>query len=173
MEKKRIVSLTMVLAMTAGLLSGCGEKTQAYVSGNPNMIVIADGEKYLKDNSSQVEKSDTDNIDSYEVAPESKEYAPGEHVFMIRYNFDNKNSTDIERLSISVPEGYEILDIENFDSLGTKIGTTQTYGMDVWYINNEMVVVNPIYNEAFGCYDYSHFGNVVLVNADEELSLSK
>lgn len=178
MEKKKIISLTLALALSTGLLSGCCNKTQAHVSGDPSAIVVTDREQYLASNEIERESSLMDNqIDSFDKSPGSKEFDVGEHVFMVRYNFFDSlgysNAESIDRLSISVPEGYEILNLENFIGLGSKIGTGQTYGVDVWYINNEKVLVRPYYNEKFEHYDYSQPGEVIELEKTEENGLTK
>ena len=178
MEKKKIISLTLALALSTGLLSGCSNKTQAHVSGDPSAIVVTDREQYLASNEIERESSLMDNqIDSFDKSPGSKEFDVGEHVFMVRYSylesFNYSRSQNIDRLSITVPEGYEILSIENFSGQGYKLGTDQTYGTDVWYINNEKVLVQPIYNETFEHYDYSQPGVVIELTENEEKILGK
>lgn len=173
MKKRKIVSLALALTLSSGLFSGCGKQTQAFVSGDPNTIVITDREAYLASNGIDYDNDNTNIIDSFEVAPESKEYDVGEHLIMIRYNlFDNlgyESAQDINSLSISVPDGYEVFSIENFNGLDNKIGVGQTYGLDIWFINNKKVLVVPIYNEAFKYYDYSHFGIVIELEEDNVL----
>lgn len=176
MEKKKIISLTLALALSTSLLTGCGDKTQAHVSGDAESIVITDREQY--EASLPVVNDSSNRIDNFEVAPDVKEFEPGEHVFMIRYDlFDElgySNAESINSLSITVPDGYEILNLDNYIGLGGKIGTCQTYGVDVWYINNEKVVVEPVYNEAFKFYDYSQPGSVIVeLDTDETLGLGK
>ena len=65
-----------------------------------------------------------------------------------------------------IPEGYEILDIENFTE---KYGYgSQTGGFDVWFINNQEVEVEPIYNATYETYDYSEPGRVTEVLKEEK-----
>ena len=176
MDKKRIISLTLALALSTGLLSGCSDKTKTEVSDNTESIVIADSEKY--EDTLSVVNGSTNRIDHFEEAPEIKEFDPGEHVFMVRYHLLDElgylNAESINSLSITVPEGYEILKLDNFVGLGGKIGTGQTYGVDVWFINNEKVAVKPVYNEIFRFYDYSQPGSVLIINENtENLELGK
>lgn len=177
MDKKKIISLTLALAISTGLLSGCAKNTQAHVSGDPATIVVTDREQYIASNGIETDTSMGNEIDSFENSPGSREFEAGEHVFMVRYNFFDSlgysNAESIDRLSISVPEGYEILNLENFIGLGSKIGTGQTYGVDVWYINNEKVLVRPYYNEKFEHYDYSQPGEVIELEKTEENGLTK
>lgn len=177
MEKRRLVSLVLALTLSTGLLAGCDKQTQAHVSGDPDTVVITDREAYLASNATEEEvlvvDDKTNRIDSFEEVPESKEYEAGEHLIMIRYDLLDElgysNAESINSVSISIPEGYEILSIENFIGLGSKIGTGQTYGVDVWYINNEKVLVDPVYNEALKHYDYSQPGTVIELEEDNVL----
>ena len=154
MNKGKVISLVLVLAMSTGLMTGCGNSTQTDVVDDTKSIV-----------EQVVRSKDINRVDAYEEMPDVKFFEPGEHVFMIRYNFLDElvypSAKGVNSASISVPEGYEILDIENFTGLGKKVGTGQIYGVDVWYINNDYVEVAPVLNEAFGTYDYSQPGKVV------------
>ena len=91
---------------------------------------------------------------------------------MIRYDFFDElgyyNAESVNSLSISVPDGYQVLNIENFNGLGGKIGTGQTYGVDIWYINNEKVLVDPVYNDSLEHYDYSQPGYLLLEKDESE-----
>ena len=166
MKKKRLISLTLALSLSAGLLTGCSkenDETQAHVSGDPESVVITDTERY--ESSLPVVDESTNQIIGYESAPQKKEFEPGTHIIMLRYDLleslGYSNAESINSLNIEIPEGYQVLDIENFDGLGYKIGTVQTYGVDIWLINNEKVLVQPVYNKIFGKYDYSQPGSVV------------
>lgn len=178
MEKRKLVSLTLALAMSTGLLAGCAKQTQAFVSGDPEMVVVTDREEYLAENQDEVlENTEINKIDSFESSPGSKEFEAGEHLFMIRYDFLEELGYDvaenINSLSITIPEGYKILSMENFNGLGTKIGTGQTYGVDIWFINNKKVLVAPYYNEEFEHYDYSRPGTIIELDETEDMSLRK
>ncbi len=174
MNKRRIISLALALAISTGLLSGCANQTQADVSEDTVVMDVVQTE--TKNEVSVVDDS-TYTIDNFDEVPESKEFDAGEHVFMIRYDILDelgyRNSESVNSLSITVPEGYSILNMENFIGLGGKIGTCQTYGVDVWYINNEKVLVEPVYNEAFEHYDYSQPGKVIEQVKTEENGLIK
>lgn len=169
MEKRKVISLVLTLAMSTGLMTGCGNTTQT--------DVVEDTQSIAATIDPVVVDKGTNRIDNYEEMPEVKTYEAGEHVFMIRYNLLDElgysSSKSITGASIPVPEGYEILDMENFIGLGSKVGTGQTYGVDVWYINNEVVEVSPVYNEAFKFYDYSQPGKVVEPTLGEDNSLGK
>lgn len=166
-NKKRIISLALASMISMGLLTGCGEKdTQAEEVESSQSIVTSE---------TNIAENDINKLDSYDVEPEIKTFESGEHVFMIRYNYMDElgydNAKAVDSASISVPEGYKVLDVENYISLGGKIGTSQTYGVDVWFINNESVEVEPVFNEAFNSYDYSRPGKVI--TKEEEFKLTK
>lgn len=169
MEKRKVISLVLVLAMSTGLMTGCGNSTQS--------DVVEDTQSVVETIAPSVVDKDTNRVHSYEKMPEVKVFEPGEHVFMIRYNLLDElgysSAKGVNSASICVPEGYEILDLENYISLGSKIGTSQTYGVDVWFINNESVEVTPVYNEAFDSYDYSQPGKVIEPVVSNENELGK
>ena len=169
MEKRKVISLVLVLAMSTGLMTGCGNSTQT--------DVVEDTQSVVETITPSVVDKDTNRVDAYEKMPEVKVFEPGEHVFMIRYNLVDElgysSAKGVNSTSISVPEGYEILDLENFISLGSKIGTCETYGVDVWFINNESVEVTPVYNESFDSYDYSQPGKVIEPVVSNENELGK
>jgi hypothetical protein len=174
MEKKRVVSLVLALALSTGLLSGCSSKTQTDISDETIAMGNVQNEEKVD---IPVVDNTTYRIDSFEEVPESKEFDAGEHVFMIRYDLIDElgyqNAESINSLSLTVPEGYSILNMENFIGLGGKIGTCQTYGVDVWYINNEKVLVDPVYNESLEHYDYSQPGKVIEYSKTDENGLNK
>ena len=170
MEKRKVISLVLVLAMSTGLMTGCGNSTQT--------DVVEDTQSVVETIAPSVVDKDTNRVDAYEKMPEVKVFEPGEHVFMIRYNLlvgsSSKRATSINSASITLPDGYEILEIENYTSISVDQNKAQTYGVDVWYINNEKVVVEPVYNEAFKFYDYSQPGSVIVeLDTDESLGLGK
>ena len=103
-----------------------------------------------------------------EEVPEVVTYEPYEHVFYRRYNNLTKDSyaTEVFSGQIEIPEGYEILEINNYDE---KLGNgSQTGGFDVWFINNQPVEVTPVYNPSVGGYDYSQPGQVIVITSAEE-----
>ena len=166
MNKKRVVSLLLACTLAGSLLSGCANDTQAHAADNTESIV--ETVKPI------VVDEDTNKVDSYKKIPEVKVFEPGEHVFMIRYDF-NCNPDFLNSVSIGVPDGYEILDVENYISCNWDVGgnRAQTKGADVWYINNETVEVTPVYNDSFGSYDYSQPGKVIEIEKEEDFSLNK
>lgn len=127
MEKRKVISLVLTLAMSTGLMTGCGTVTNADVAENTQSVV----------------ETIVNRVDNFEELPEVRKYEPGEHVFMIRFNLLEElgysSANSITSTSIPIPDGYEILDVENYNELGSKVGTGQTYGVDVWYINSKTV----------------------------------
>ena len=82
-----------------------------------------------------------------------------EHVFFKRYPLDNYSPDHITGGSIKIPPGYEIIKIENFNQ---HIGNgSETAGVDIWFTNTVPVLVEPVFNEYFGKFDYSMEGTVV------------
>lgn len=169
--KKRIVSSALAIMMTTGLLSGCGcSDTNATVTEEPTESVVMSNQEY--------DETAVLGIDKYETEPESRVYQEYEHLFMVRYNLEDaqyQGSTEnLTGTSVPVPDGYEVVSIENFNSLGGKIGTTKTYGFDIWYTNVVPVEVAPVYNETFQAYDFSHPGKVInkenVVDTDKTLN---
>lgn len=114
----------------------------------------------------QKQKPAVEQVAVQEVqAPENRTFEPYEHVFYLRYDTLTKKEFS-ERVyggQIVIPEGYEILEIENFNEY--RGYGSQTRGFDVWFINTKKVEVKPVYNEAIGAYDYSEAGTVI----EEEL----
>ncbi len=167
MESKKVISLVAALVVSAGLLTGCGSKDVPVVD-NTSAVVTTEPVISVSGNYNK--------IDGFEKQPEEKVFEAGEHLFMKRYHLRDEANLNVQSLSgvsITVPEGYEVLDFENYISLAGKIGTQQTYGVDVWFINNEDVVVKPVYNEATRMYDYSQAGTVIEKEVIEEYVPSK
>lgn len=169
MKKKKVISLVLALAVSTGLMTGCSNSTQADVAKETESIV--------ETIEPTVVNNETNRLEAYEEMPEEKTFEAGEHAFMIRYNYLEElgyySANGVVSASIIVPEGYEILDVENYIGLGGKIGTSQTYGVDVWFINKERVCVIPVYNEAFDSYDYSQPGEVLEPTVSVENGLGK
>lgn len=169
MNKKGIISLLAMSTIAIGLV-GCStvNSTSANVSAETQSIVESvsvDSSLNVKEESNCepiVVDENTNEIDYYKKTPEVKVFEPGKHVYMIRYDFDCSPDF-LNSVSIAVPDGYEILDVENYISCNWDVGgnKAQTKGADVWYINNETVEVTPVYNEVFKAYDYSQPGKVV------------
>lgn len=158
MEKKRFVSFGLALLLSTGLLTGCGKSdTQA--------TAAEETESFVEEDIVAEPIFSYGEVDQYEERPENKEYKAYEHVFMLRYNLLDdlgvRSSRNISGASFANFEGYEIVSIQNFDGVGRKIGTTQTYGFDVWYVNTVPVVVEPVYHKDYKCYDYSQPGQII------------
>ena len=149
MEKRKIASILLAAAIATTLLTGC-ENTGATMSNSSNSYAVE-----------QVASQETQ-------IPKTKTYAPYEHVFYVRYsNLEkNKYAENVNGGQIEIPEGYEILEIENWNKEMYK--ASQTGGFDVWFINNKPVEVKSVYNKTTGSYDYSSPGTVIEMELEEE-----
>ncbi len=148
MKKRKIISVGAALLLSAGLLAGCGKTGSTPVTDvkqSPAMEQIAVEEQQI---------------------PENKIYGPYEHVFFKRYYVGEIYTEDIIGGQIEIPEGYEILEIEQVTK---KAGYgSRTGGFDVWFINNQTVEVEAVYNQSFGYYDYSEPGTIIEQELIEE-----
>ena len=116
MSKKKIAALLAALMVTLSCLSACSNQNETNKKGSNAVIATAQAEK--------VE----------EQKPVTKVFEPGKHVYKKRYTYSYGFSTDKR---VNVPDGYEILFIENYIVQG---GTSSyTEGFDVWFINTETV----------------------------------
>lgn len=182
MKKRKVVSLALAGMLSMGLLSGCGaQDVQAEVSKEPKVAEeIVDSEVVEEVVESDNTVTNWEAVESYVEKPESRTYGSYEHLFYKRVqnigtSLVGANSKIITGGSIEIPEGYEVLEINNFDGLGGKIGTQQTYGFDIWFINTVPVLVEPVYNEGSRCYDYSCPGTVIELEqtSESEMKLIK
>ena len=100
---------------------------------------------------------------AYEQAekPEDQTFEPYEHVFYRRFELlDHDEYTgNISGGQVEIPEGYEILEIENYTEEKTR--GSYTKGFDVWYINTEPVIAEATYNPNTQRYEYSTPGEVI------------
>ena len=149
MKKRKIVSLLLATTLSTSMLAGCANTNTERVTDTKQSPAL---EQVIE-----------------EQALENRNYEPYEHVFFKRYYISNMGSSYYsEKKSggqIEIPEGYEILEIENFTE---KIGYgSQTAGFDVWFINNKPVEVKSVYNNSLGIYDYSEPGVVVEQELEE------
>ena len=156
MKKKRILSLSMALVITAMGLSGC-EKNNT-----------------IEEATKAIEVDSTINfLDWHEKKPEARTFGPGEHVFFKRYyapynisnRIDKTSITNINQGSISAPGGYEVLSVNTISEGYTKYNPSTC--IDVWFKNIDTVIVEPVYNEITGLYDYSDFGMIDLIDYGE------
>lgn len=108
-------------------------------------------------------KSYHDPIVAYEQATplDDVEFEPYTHVFYKRYS--TSNDLNIEG-QVVIPEGYEILEIENFEHSLTR--SSETRGFDVWFINNEPVKVSSTYNPDTEQYEYCTPGEVIEIESE-------
>lgn len=152
MEKRKVGALILSMGIAAALLSGCSldQDTTEIVTDTKKPATMA-----------------TTQVEEEQRKIEKKKFAAGKHVYFKRYyNAENKYAEDIMGGQITIPEGYEILDIENFTE---KYGKgSQTGGFDVWFINNQEVEAEPIYNATYKTYDYSEPGRVTEVLEEEK-----
>ena len=97
MKKRKVASILLAAAIATTLLTGC-DNTGATMSNSSNSYAVE-----------QVASQETQ-------IPKTKTYAPYEHVFYVRYsNLTNKRySEKVSGGQIEIPEGYEILEIENW-----------------------------------------------------------
>ncbi|MDE5888507.1 MAG: hypothetical protein K2H20_00635 [Bacilli bacterium] len=167
-NKKRIVSLALSGMISMGMLAGCGAKdVQAEVSTEPEVI----------EEVREIVEANECYFEQYYEVPEARTFEPGEHVIFIRYNYVG-SAGNFTSGRVDVPEGYTILNIENYterDGYGS-----QTSGVDVWFINNEIVLVEPVYkneirndNSRRGYYDYSLPGKVIEKEQTDNMKLTK
>jgi hypothetical protein len=143
MRKNKVTSLLLATAIAATLLTGCATSEQ---------VVTQEAVEKARSTTS------SDFVVSSKEELEPKVYQPYEHVFMIRH-YCGKYAESISSIQISVPEGYEVVSIQNFSESEYK--SSQTGGFDVWFVNTKTVEVTPVYNETFGYFDYSGPGTVI------------
>ena len=102
------------------------------------------------------------NFERYEEMPSSRTYEPYEHIFFIRYN----NYWDLKGGTIEIPDGYELLDIKYYNEK-TGYGSQSNY-TDIWLVNTDTVVVEPVFNSRTNTYDYSQPGSLLLEKDESE-----
>jgi len=155
MKKRKIISVGLALLLSTGLLTGCGKTNTTPVTDTKPSPAL-------------------EQAIVHEEKVENRVYEPFEHVFFKRY-YNGYNTVGLsEKVSggqIEIPEGYEILEIENFNELIAH--GSQTAGFDVWFINKKTVEVTAVYNEVFGYYDYSEPGKVLEQEITEEIPTLK
>ncbi len=133
---KKVLSLVLATGISAVLLTGCTD-TSAPVVGD------------VKTEAKMVQVAVEDQA-------ETRVFAPYEHVYFKRYDLSGETPTRVMGGQVTVPFGYEILDIEPFiikSGYGSRTG-----GFDVWFINNQEVEATSIYNKELGYYDFSEPG---------------
>ena len=146
MKKSSYKSILLATAASLVLLTGCS--TGREVTNLPNQ--------------NQIQQEIT--------IPENQTFEPYQHVYFTRYYLSEK--VQPERITggqIEIPEGYEILTIENWDESEYK--SSQNGGYDIWFINNKTVEVEAVYNESKEQYDYSQPGIVCEPTVEESPTL--
>ena len=152
MEKRKVALLLLMASLATATLSGCTTEN------TDNLLADV----------KQDPKMATTEVVEEEKKVEKKTYKAGEHVFFKRYRMTTGSGYYAEEFTggqITIPEGYEILDIENYAEYVGK--GSQTGGFDVWFIKNKDVEVEPVYNAKIKAYDYSEPGTIV-ETMDEE-----
>lgn len=152
MKKSRFVSLSLTLAISIGLLTGCGKSTDAEVVEEAEPVVV------------MIQKE----LEIFENKPEDKIYEPYEHVFFYRYY--TGNAENVMGGVITVPDGYEILQINNYNEYVSD--GSESKGFDVWFTNNESVKVAAVYNERKEYYEYCQAGEVIITETELEDSMT-
>lgn len=167
-NKKRIVSLALASMISMGMLTGCGASdTQAEISS----------ESEVKEEVREIAEANVHYFEQFYEVPEARIFEPGTHVIFIRYNYAG-SAENFTSGRVDIPEGYEIINIENYterDGYGSETG-----GVDIWYINTETVLVEPVYKNEIrigysrnGYYDYSLPGTVIEKEQNDEMILNK
>ena len=112
MSKKKIAALLAALMVTLSCLSACSNQNETNKKGSNAGIATAQAEEEKK--------------------PVTKVFEPGTHIFTKRYSYNFRWSVQRQ---VIVPDGYEVLHIDNFFNGST----SYTKGFDVWFINVETV----------------------------------
>lgn len=167
MRKKYLKKLTIfstVATMSMISFSGCLNKTRNDELNNTTEINLDNQEKNIEEKI----KSALEKIEENTQEETTKIFKPYEHVFFVRVNLltEKSSARKIKGGNIIVPEGYTVLEIENFsdrDSYGS-----QTEGYDIWFTNKVPVEVETIFNEALEKYDFSNFGTPIIDNKEKE-----
>ena len=163
---KKLVTYSTISTLSLACITGCLNKS-------------SNDEKNVRIEKTTEEENNVTAIKELEenVKKEDKKiFAPYKHLFYVRFdNLKSGNdgmhittSEDITGGAVSIPDGYDVFEIENFSS---RIGRgSQTQGYDVWYMNTTPVEVEAVYNQSLKKYDYSHFGTMI---EEKENSSSK
>lgn len=156
---KKMTLYTTIGALGTVSLTSCGVS----LNGDVNNNNIVTNEQLEEERNSKIALNTiVDDVD----ANDKKIFAPYEHVFHIRYEV----SSYIVGNSISIPEGYEVLQINNLFEGNRGV---DTIGYDIWFTNKIEVEVEAVYNENLGKWDYSNFGIVVEKDNTNESSSQK
>ena len=148
MQKDKIIKTAVALTLGSTLLTACSvEKNEPEENISNDMI--------------------SELYQGVEVG-DKQVFEPYEHLFYVRYHeMEYLEETTEIKGSIAIPEGYEILQIDQYRE--PSYSTNRTAGYDVWYTNNKTVEVEAVYNEAYGRNDFSAFGKVVEKDNTQEM----
>ena len=140
-KTKKALSLGLAMLLTTGLLTGCGSKNTGGAKSTGGFASVA-------------------------LEETAKEFDAYTHVIVKRYDYKAFEGITLKQGQIEVPEGYEILEIENYTE---KYGAgSRTGGFIIWFINNKKVKATSSYNDKLEVYDYSNPGVVVEEIVKEE-----
>lgn len=155
MNVKKLAIYSIVGAISLSELTGCLRKNSerensdnAYIEVPKTEEAIFNSNQALNQIQLEVKEGETRTFESYQ------------HLFFIRVDLLSDasvyNAENINGGSINIPDGYQVLTIENFTEVDRN--ASQTRGYDIWFTNEVAVEVTAIYNESTKKYDYSHFG---------------
>ena len=152
MNKRKVGALVISMAIATSLLSGCAMMD------------------YYKEEASKKETEEIVQVQPTEVPrreEETKVFEIGRHIFSQRFFTRRVQNQELSGNQINIPEGYEVLEIENFNG-GTSYGYSVTSGYDVWFINTQVVEATEVYNETINDYEYSAPGRVITPTVEQE-----
>lgn len=137
---KKLALYSTVGVVGAFSLAGCGSS-----NSESNEEVVTE-----EDNSNKDEQVET------------KYFDVGEHVFCQGFGVTTAYSPEDLAVSINVPTGYHIFDVEEYGTYGSEMLCYLAF-----YVNDVPVEVEAVYNEETETYDYSNPGTPVLENTNE------
>lgn len=134
-------------------LTGCGANTTTNNDKNnienSNKNTVENNSQEPKKNNEKVVDAIIDNAKEGDV----KVFEPYEHLFYVRYEIYSDYGN-----SISIPDGYEVFEINNRTDEMENDSYTENY---IWFTNKEKVKVEAVYNKNLVKWDYSNFGTVI------------
>lgn len=149
-SKKTLMAIALASVIGVSSLTGC---TEAAIEENQIESTVMEDEP--------VEEEPVEE----EQIPEVRVFEPYTHVFFVR-TYNEPDTSTITGGQVEIPEGYEILDIENW---AERSGYgSRTPGYDVWFINTKTVEASLVYNEPLDIYDYSQPGTVIEMTNEED-----
>ena len=149
-SKKNLMALALASVIGVSSLTGC--------------TVEETDENQIESTVMEDEPVEEEPVEE-EQLPEVRIFEPYTHVFFAR-TYNDPDTSTITGGQVEIPEGYEILDIENW---AQKAGPgSRTPGYDVWFINTKTVEASLVYNEPLDIYDYSQPGTVIEMTNEEE-----